>query len=576
MHVRRRRRSRRLNTPRIFVLLVVGGIAVMTYLIFGPAIRLRYQRWQYQRTQAEKALTAPVIAPVSSLSASLRTNPGNPTAWLRATELLENTGDRAALAMRAEIIELQPTLPAPRLAFVHTALRFREIATAEAALEALPPELRATAEAKRLAAAAAFLAGRNADADELFAQAVADTPEAARVKLARQLFRLHYGNFSQATETRQELEVAVRRNAVGLEILRELIFDDLRRNEAPTALSRAESLVHAPGATFADRLLRAELVMTAQPLKFAELLPELAAAAAGDAGNATLFLGWLGNYGRLGEAAAWIEAQPEAIRRAPDVLAARAGLALAQDDSNAATRLLREGAWGAVDSQAVQLAMSARLLESRERPELRQEVWNRALTAAEKDLSGLQVLRRLARHWRWPHEYQTTLYHIARRYPAETWAHQLLAEEFLRQRQTNDLKATYALWHEAAPDDLRVEMRWHQLELLTTPSSTENRLTARVRELYETNRTSPLFATTYALACWQLGRNDDALAALEKIPSSERRAPSRAFYYALYLATARRMEEARTYLALSAEPPLLSEERTLLHRARSLAEMPAR
>jgi hypothetical protein len=36
------------------------------------------------------------------------------------------------------------------------------------------------------------------------------------------------------------------------------------------------------------------------------------------------------------------------------------------------------------------------------------------------------------------------------------------------------------------------------------------------------------------------------------------------------------MEEARTYLALSAEPPLLSEERTLLHRARSLAEMPAR
>ncbi|WP_438480700.1 hypothetical protein [Oleiharenicola lentus] len=574
MILQRQSKSRRRRNRRTFILCVLAGIAVMLYLILGPVVKRRFQTWQYQRQLAQAAdgsETKDPQAPALSLQTSLHANAGNPAAWRMAADWLDYTGDRTATSLREQIIQLEPTVAENRFALVRTALRFRDAPAAHAALDALPAEARDSAEGKRLAAAAVLIAGRSTDADELLGAALASEKDPARAKLERLFFRLRYGNFSQASNAREELLLSSRLADFRPEILRELIYDDLRRNDSAAARSRVETLLNLPQATFQDRLLRADLTVAASPEKIPLVQAELTPLAAPDATHAVLLAGWLANYGRTASATTFLESLAPEIRDQPTVRAALAGLAIAKENWPLTTQLIAAGAWGHIEPESVQLALSARLLDTRERPELRREVWNSALTATEKELSGLQVLRRLALLWKWDDEYEITLFHIARRFPQETWAHQLLAENYLRKKQTAGLKSVYALWHEANPADARVEITWHYLELLSKPVTAETPVNLRVRQLYETAPTSPFFATVQALSLSQLGENDAALSTLDKLPAAERRAPSRAFYYALYLATAKRLEEARTYLEVSSETALLPEERALLNRARSLA-----
>ena len=94
----------------------------------------------------------------------------------------------------------------------------------------------------------------------------------------------------------------------------------------------------------------------------------------------------------------------------------------------------------------------------------------------------------------------------------------------------------------------------------------------RVAEtLHREKPDSALIASTYALSLFQQGKAEEAVAVMSAQKPEDLRQPQVALYHAIFLLGAGQKEKADEFLKLSADAPMLPEEKALLDRVKIAA-----
>ena len=221
---------------------------------------------------------------------------------------------------------------------------------------------------------------------------------------------------------------------------------------------------------------------------------------------------------------------------------------------------LREQKWG--DQEFLRLAILARALRSQGETNVAAINWNRAVRAASEKADLLAALLRVAQGWGWATEAEELLWQIAKQFPDERWAVQLLEKTYLEARNTAGLFKVYSAMNRVAPKDLLVKNNLATICLLLKTNTAQAHQFAS--EVYAQYPTNSAVATTYAFSLHAQGKTSEGLAALTKLPAQELQQPSTAAYYAVLLNAAGDAAQAEKYAALATRAPLLPEEAALL------------
>jgi thioredoxin-like negative regulator of GroEL len=502
-----------------------------------------------------------------SWRAALEANPGNASAWRLAAAFLEEAGDPRALEVRRQIVVNEPWEIANRFAFVHTALRFQDLPTAQRAFAGLQTFAEASGAYTDAAAALAFASGYSELADDLLRAELQDKVDRATLRRSRATLRLRFGRPKQMPPVRREFLSLTRHPNAPQEIWRELVADALRHNDTVAAVQLSGAGAARPEASFADDLLSANVLLLYRRQEFPAVVATLAPRAAASPENAALFANWLIARGRIDDANLWLQSSPPAFADVPSVRAARADGFAAAQKWDLAWPLIEAGAWGTIAPDVAASLGSMQQVDDNERGDA---VWDDVLHRSMHNPAALRLLHRFTLGDGMEREREELLRTIAQNHPQERWAFQALADEYARQKDTEKLLTLYSQWHDVEPENIQVESRMILLTLLTRPKpSVELRAQIDRRAMHHPR--DPTLATARALALWQLGREQEALTVTENIPNIDRRSSLRAFYHGLFtVAAGGRSDEAGLYLSFSEKADLLPEEARLIGIARGL------
>jgi predicted Zn-dependent protease len=559
------------------VIFAIVGLGILAFIVAearGPAGRM-YNEWRERRAikQAKGFIEKKdVNNALLALQVAAQANPNNPAAWRVAADVLESNGSNQAVRLRQQIVSAVPHSLADRLALAATALRFRDLQSAEVALSGVAAADQNKPEFLKLSAALAFASKRTEDAEATIDRLLAVEPNDAKMKFNRAVLRLRHVNRALADESREQLTaIALKPGPLQADALRELTRDEAARNRPAPALAWAEKLAGLPGAPFDDQLLRINLLRLAnQALLTTAAENSLAERALKDPAEAAQFATWLTVQGRAREARPWLANLPAAVRADPRVRTVEAECLAALGDWNALAEALQAGAWGPVAPETIRLALSARTLSDRQRADLRRDVWQEAIKLTRRDAAGLRVLLRLSLYWNWTTEAEDTLFATASNFPTEVWALNALVSSAYTRKDTATLKKAYSLWHDIQPQSPKVTGDWVMVTLLLEPSPLETKAKIAARDLARAEPRNAFFVTTHAFSLYQQGRRKEALDLMEHLSPAELRVPGRALYYGLILAADGQLERADNFLKLTAKADLLPEERELLRTAQAI------
>ena len=561
--------------------------AVVVIAVAGLALGPRAWRWaqrEYLGAKQQRSLAhakdffaaKDPVAAVAAIEVALSAQPGNAAAWRLAADLVEEAGAREAVQLRRRVVELEPDNPVNRLALALTALRFQELTTAFETFATLPDETKALPEAERLALALSLTGQAPPLADALFADLEKKTPTDARLAFSHAVLLLRHPQVEKAAQARQIVEQFRAKPDYRLPALRELYLDAVARRETDRAVQLAHALAATPGAALGDKLsaANADLIFGRKP--FVALQPALAAQASGSAEDAVQFAEWLFVQQRVDEAKAWIAGLPPALAAAGPVLALKADWALRERDWEVLAALLRRGAWGPVTPTALQLAMSASLIDSNENENLRAKLWHEAVKATRGDLASLRILHRLAAGWSWPNEALEVLVAIAEQHPSQTWAHEARVILCRRLNDTRGMLAALDLWRNVDPLSERLRYNAALLRVLLSGAIPGDYSAAmhELDDLYARHTKNPAYLTSAAFALAKSGKPKEAMVRADLLPAPERALAARAPYLAYVYAVGRRYDQAAVFLEKAKGGDFLPEESGLLEFARTAVENP--
>ncbi|MFA5262790.1 MAG: hypothetical protein WC378_03125 [Opitutaceae bacterium] len=526
------------------------------------------------RPQISKEATETSCLPAAQ--STLVANWENEQVLRAAAEYLDLLKDPAAIAVRRRLVELAPSDSKRHLALVLCALRHKNFA---AALEALQQshffdignDDRLTFELLEASAAR-----RSRAMEVLFDQMRAQGANSPEYTLRLNALRLQVAPASVAALAVTEIQKLAHDPQMRAACMRELIPHFMRTGDFQTAKRCVQDLNTAPGLTFEDTLLGADVSLITRGKTLDESIAELAPHAQGSPASAVQFLSWLVMQGRTAEAAKWFDRLPKTITDNPALVAAGADLAVSRKDWKQLEALLIREAWGPIQPEVLRLAMSSRLLSERHSSEIRKQMWDQALTISQSRLESLRILLRLAQIWKWEPQIAATLQAIANGNAGESWVFWTLGQTAAQAGETINLRDIYRRWHEADSGNLLVENEWAMLVLLTTPDQQNSEARAIVARLNAGNPRHPAFAVSHAYSLWQQGLAPDALFVLLKLRTYELREPRRALYCALILIDNGKTDIAEKYFQLIEQDRLLPEEKQLLQLARSKIQETAR
>jgi hypothetical protein len=277
------------------------------------------------------------------------------------------------------------------------------------------------------------------------------------------------------------------------------------------------------------------------------------------------YTGWLLVRHQAGAAEAWLAALPSELAKDNRLADRRALVLLSAGDETGFQAAITGGAWGRISADSADFAFSARLADLRKNAGLRADLWGRTLLACSRDVQCLRVLNRLAMDWGWRDETSSSFRALlaggagpaeARRYLA--WARQCgdsaLIEEAALAART------------AIPSDDGVKALWARVVLLREDAAAATEAAAVAAELASRD---PAHVPLLALALRHQGRNDEAIAALEKLPPELLMQPRAALYYGFLIASVEPSRAGRylDYAARGAD--FLPEEKQMLSQARA-------
>ncbi len=540
------------------------ALGILVAVVAGTWLsRPAYKHWKQQRcVEQARGFLAREDYRNANLAArqALALDPSNLEATRVMTELVEKTRSPGMIVWRQRLVELEPASVTNRLRLAEAALVAGQMILASQSLQAISPTNRATVSFQEMAAMIALATNNFSAAEAHYVEAIRLAPTNRLLQLNRAVLELQSTNVVAAEAGRAQLELLAQEPALRRNALNNLVSDALRRRDVARALGYSRQLLASPESVFEDRLRHLTLLKDFSKEDHAAFLAKLQREAEAEPRQVQTLCGWLLERKLADEADRWLESLP-AERRSPEkVTMARADVGLARSNWNGLVVLLKNTKWKEMDF--LRRAMLSRAFRELIQPNAAEAEWRGATQEAVEQPGSAAALARVAGAWGWRREQDELLWSIVQRFPRETWALEMLQQQYTVRLDTRGLQRVYATVASFNPRDMIAKNNLAAVSLLLNNQVTQAHQMAR--EVYQSNSSNEVFASTYAWSLHVQGKSAEALQTMEKLAPRHLENPAIALYYGALLATNRQPEKAKLFLDIAARAKLLPEEKALL------------
>jgi Flp pilus assembly protein TadD len=317
-------------------------------------------------------------------------------------------------------------------------------------------------------------------------------------------------------------------------------------------------------ATLYDRLQNLGILKRLQDPALTVQLNALQRDAATNAAMAAQTASWMESNGFLSGTVSWLETLPTNIQTQIPVRLAFVDCYLNTTNWQGLRGFTASGDWGEMDF--LRLAFLSRSWSELGEPLVADGHWRSAVSEAGERLGALTELLDLANRWQSPQAREDLLRRILQRFPDARWAQNNLERLYFDAGNTTGLYQLYLKQLPRSPQDVALKSNLAATALLLKTNLTQACQWAE--EVYAQSPDNPDVVSTYAYALHLQGRNQEGLAALQKLKPSQLEQQSVALYYGLLLSATGKASEAAPYLQMArTNSQLLPEEKQLLAEA---------
>jgi predicted Zn-dependent protease len=402
---------------------------------------------------------------------------------------------------------------------------------------------------------------RMAEAETQFEAACQLEPTNRLFQLNLAVIRLGSTNAADADDARAKLKQFSSDTMLALPALRSLIADRLLKRDASGALDYSTQLLANAQATLTDRLQNLGILKLLQSPALAAQLSALQRDTATNAAMAAQTASWMEANGFLSETAGWLKTLPASVQTQTPVRLTFVDCYLNTTNWQGLRALTASGDWGEMDF--LRLAFLSHSWSELGEPLVADGQWRSAVSEAGERLSALTALLELANRWQLTGAREDLLWRILRRFPDARWAQDSLERFYFDAGNTAGLYQLYAKQLPRSPRNGALKNNLAATALLLKTNLTQACQWAA--EAYAEAPTNADVVCTYAYALHSQGRNQEGLAAFQKLEPSQLKKPSLALYYGVLLSATGKAGEAAPYLQLArTQGQLLPEEKQLL------------
>jgi predicted Zn-dependent protease len=502
------------------------------------------------------------------LHAALQANPSSVEATKLTADLLEAAGSPAAIGWRIRACDLQPPNMTNRLDWAQTAVKLRDLKSAEDALSGLDEDARSTARYHKVAGALAWNQGKAEEAEQHYQQARRLEPENASNILNLDTISLLSTNGQIAAAARLSLQsLAATNGPYALDALRRLAQEAAKRKDLPDALGYAMRVATNSAATFADKLDCLNLLTATQNTDARFWLASLKQNATNSPSNVFALGRWLARNDNPTNALNWLSSLPQTVQTNQPVPLIITDFQIAVKDWPGLIATVEKKDWG--ESEILRLALESLARRSLGQEDAAQELWKRARRQSARRLDRLYRLTQLTSAWDWAPERADVLMEIVSEFPREKWAVQLLVTQLHDAGATQELEQLLSKLSAADPANLELKASLARVCLLRKSQlPTAHRL---AKEAYDTAPDNPLVLSTYAYSLLLQGQKDEAVHILDNLKPAALQIPWVAACYGVIEAQSGNKQAAREPLERAQAAKLLPEEMELVRLAKAAA-----
>jgi cytochrome c-type biogenesis protein CcmH/NrfG len=560
------------TTERTILRLLLGALGgVILVVAIGIGGYRFYQQWESSRQvrRAEAYLTGGEVRSAAlAARRAFALKPSNVEACRILARIAERDGQSAAIQWRQAAVAARPRSIDDAIALARTALRFNQIAVAEAALTKLGGTAAKVATYHEVAAQLAVTKKDPVTAERHYAEAAGLDPANRRYQLNLAVFQLQSRSPEVRAKASKLLQTLTNDETLRVQAARALRDYAAQRQDGP-ALLEVSALLHSyPEATFPDRISYVQLLHLLERPEFAGKLTELQNEAAVDSTKLTQLLEWMSANQLALLAIHWIKELPAEMVKKRPVPAAVADCYMAASDWDGLLQWCKKTNWG--DLKFLSHAYLSRAL--REQGDIlgSKSEWNMALQEAGSDGRRIYSLEQSMVKWGWNTEAEALLWILANNPDTQNEAVAALYQFYFDKGDTGNLYRVAAQACKMRPNDEAAQNNLVQLSLLLQMDMDHaHELAIR---LYQRDSRNPVLASTYGFSLYEKGRYQEAVQAMDQLNPADLAKPAIAAYYGIFLAAAGNKSKAAEYLRIGAGAPLLPEEKTLLQAAQEKIE----
>ena len=395
--------------------------------------------------------------------------------------------------------------------------------------------------------------------------------EAARLEPAEKRYRLNLAALRLASKVPDVHEAALADlekmrgdTATGLEALRVLLADALRRGEAEKARALADALVAEKGCIFQDKLTRLAALRIIEDARATPYLLELRDAAVSEPTDLYALLAWMNTHNLPLMVYDWIRWMPPEMTSMPPVGLAVADALMRIGEWQKLDDLLSTAKWGEMEFMR-KAFLTAALDRVGEDGEGARE-WTDAVTGVRSRTDALERLARFAAQVKWTGRAEELMRTLATMPHCPRWVIDSLWKDAFEHSDTAQLQKLSGVVAKSDPRGIAARNNYAFLSLLTrNAEGNPNRI---AETLHQEHPENGLITSTYALSLYKQGKPADAVAAMSALKPEALHEPQVALFHAMFLLSIGQAEKADEFLKFSAKWPMLPEEKTLLERAK--------
>jgi Flp pilus assembly protein TadD/uncharacterized protein YigA (DUF484 family) len=457
--------------------------------------------------------------------------------------LLEEAASSEALIHRRKLIDLEPQLLEPKLAYVRAALSLGHLQQASKTLKSIKGSQRKTPEFMELQAELQLKRERPDGALEIYRELIELRPEDDRTRVKLMALELRSGSEREQETARAALEARITDEDFGLLALRALAEDGLQRSDFAAALTWSQMACEMPLSEVSDRLLHLEALFGAKSPSFESWLADLERVALENRRFALDLAKWKMNALGAEAASQWLERLPPSTREDPAVCIILADCYSALRRWEDLESLVGKTTWR--EREPLRLGLLARAQAGLGNIRKSERTWQLALQEAETYPAQLPSLLAMARTDH--RDVRQVLWMIAEREPENLAARQELYQAYWQERDADGMLRMMELVLKERPNDRAAKYNVAALLLVTGRGIDRGALLAR--ELYEDDPVSVGNAAIHGFSIHLKGDSRKAAALLDGRDDLNQLGNDGAAYYSLILAGCGRDDDARRVLS---------------------------